>query len=238
MMLGAQLRRIVHANCTISLLLSVTLELDLAFDSKIDASMHVNGVGGVGIGIGVYTKLGVSNYGNVARILKLQDGRGGGGRAGAHRSGDCGGAAIGSSDDDECGRGVPFDFRSVGAQSDFDSRNSGNEGEAMGFGANDNRGGTRARESDSGVGGGGDSEEIITDEGGDEVVAEMEVGAVEATGILGQTREEKGKAPMVIEDVKTPVLIFDRPAGDSGVESTQRVTFLDYEEFVEDEDIF
>lgn len=43
---------------------------------------------------------------------------------------------------------------------------------------------------------------------------------------------------MVMEDVETPVPIFDKPAGDSGAESTRRVTLLDYEEFVEDEDVF
>lgn len=94
-----------------------------------------------------------------------------------------------------------------------------------------------ARESDSGVGG-GDTEEIITDEGGDEVVAEMEVDVVEATGMLGRTREETGKAPMVMQDAKMPVPIFDRPARDSGAKSTWRVTLLDYEEFVEDDDVF
>lgn len=94
-----------------------------------------------------------------------------------------------------------------------------------------------ARESDSGVGG-GDTEEIITDEGGDEVVAEMEVDVVEAMGMLGRTREETGKAPMVMQDAKMPVPIFDRPARDSGAKSTWRVTLLDYEEFVEDDDVF
>ncbi|KAF7130375.1 hypothetical protein RHSIM_Rhsim10G0131600 [Rhododendron simsii] len=42
-----------------------------------------------------------------------------------------------------------------------------------------------ARESDSGSG--GDTKEIITDEDGDKVVAEMEVDVVEATRMLGQT---------------------------------------------------
>ncbi|KAG5524101.1 hypothetical protein RHGRI_030929 [Rhododendron griersonianum] len=97
-----------------------------------------------------------------------------------------------------------------------------------------------ARESDNGVGvgGGGDTEEIITDKDGVEGVVEMEVDAVEAIEMLGRTREKTGKAPMVVEDVEMPVPIFDRPAGDSGAESTRRVTLLDYDEFVEDEDVF
>ncbi|KAI8568138.1 hypothetical protein RHMOL_Rhmol02G0174200 [Rhododendron molle] len=85
-------------------------------------------------------------------------------------------------------------------------------------------------ESDSGVGGGGDTEEMITDE--------MEVDAVEAMEMLGRTQEVTGKAPMVMEDAGTSVPIFDRLVEDLGAESTRRVTFLDYEEFVEDKDVF
>ncbi|KAF7154809.1 hypothetical protein RHSIM_Rhsim01G0157100 [Rhododendron simsii] len=43
---------------------------------------------------------------------------------------------------------------------------------------------------------------------------------------------------MLTEDVEIQVPIFDRPTRDSGVESTRQVTLLDYEQFVEDEDVF
>ncbi|KAF7143705.1 hypothetical protein RHSIM_Rhsim05G0119400 [Rhododendron simsii] len=178
-------------------------------------------------------------------------GRGRGNRAGARCSSDSRGEAAGSNDDGKCERGVPFDFISVRTWRDSDSPPS----MAVGFGS---IGGKwppwhlvinslgipvenildeiAVLESDSG--GGGDTEEIITDEDGDEVVAKMEVDAVEAIRMLRRTREEAGKAPMVMEDVETLVPIFDRLAGDLGAESTRRVTLLDYEEFLEDEDVF
>ncbi|XP_058201349.1 uncharacterized protein LOC131316093 [Rhododendron vialii] len=51
------------------------------------------------------------------------------------------------------------------------------------------------------------------------------------------TREEKGKALVIEEEPAVVVPIFDRLADDLGVESTWQVSFLDYEEFVEDEDV-
>lgn len=66
---------------------------------------------------------------------------------------------------------------------------------------------------------------------GDKAVVEME------TGVLGQTREETGKAPMIMEEVGTPVPIFDRVGG--GVEEglSRLITFGDFKEFVEAEDV-
>lgn len=92
------------------------------------------------------------------------------------------------------------------------------------------------RGSDSGVGNGGDIEEIVTNEGGDEMATKIDV--AEAEGTLRRSLEELGKAPMVVEGAEMPVPVFDWPAGDMGAESTRRVTLLDYEEIVEDEDIF
>lgn len=73
-----------------------------------------------------------------------------GDRVGASHSGDSGGAAAGSSDDGECGRGVPFDFKSVGAWRDSDSRNNGDEGGAVGSSGGDNKGGTQGPTEHSG----------------------------------------------------------------------------------------
>lgn len=73
--------------------------------------------------------------------------------------------------------------------------------------------------------------EVDGDGDGDEAVVEME------TWVLGRTPEETGKAPMVMEEVGTPVPIFDRVGGGVEVGLSRLITFGDFEEFVEAEDV-